>query len=167
MNLQKTDAIISGSIAKIETALMEDLESFRYNSVNNTATISFKAGKSFNNNYFSPKSAKFTPDINPTANGDEHIYSLSYKLPGLTNENELKIMQDTLKLHLVRITDSNGTRLLIPNCRITVPQNIGLLIADFTGYTITFLSRLPHRAPIDMTLGVTVQSIADDPYSEV
>jgi len=165
MNLTRPDARISGGIAKIETALMEDLDYFRYNSVNNTATINFKNGKSFDNNYFSPKSAKFTPEINPTNNGKEHVYSLLFNIPGITNDNELKIMQNSEKLHLVRITDNNGTRLILPYCKITSPHDIGKIIQDFTGYTVIFSVKLPHRAPIDMTLGIELQSIAEDQYS--
>lgn len=154
MTLTKPNQNISGGISKIEYALMNDLASFRINPSNNTITYEFLSGRSFNVAYFTTGSVIFKVDSKITANGHIYNYSIDFDIPGIDASRSLFLTLFEAGPFFVRITDNNGSRLLIPYAKLVSPESIGKMLPAFTGNTVSFSSSLPFRAPVDQSFYV-------------
>lgn len=159
MLTEKHTQNISGMITKIELAFMSDISLFEYFPVNNSASITFVEGKSFSEDYFSPKSARLVPKTDDTQHGDVFSFELSYKTAGLDASNIIKLAKATGKRLCLRITDNNGSRIILPFAKVIFTLNIGEQQGNHTGLSITITSVLPYPAPLDQSLGTSIPKI--------
>jgi hypothetical protein len=159
MLTEKHTRNISGLITKIESAFMSDISLLEYFAVNNSASITFVEGKSFSEDYFSPKSARLNSKTDETQHGDVFSFELSYKTAGLDASNTIKLAKATGKRICLRITDNNGSRIILPYAKVLFTPNIGEQQGNHTGLTITITSVLPHPAPMDQSLGTSIPII--------
>jgi hypothetical protein len=162
MTLTKPNRNISGGISKIEYALIDDLASFRINPSNNTITYEFLSDRSFSVAYFTKGSVIFKADSKITVNGHIFNYSLDFDIPGIDATRSLFLTLFEAGPFLVRITDNNGSRLLIPNAKLVSPESMGKVLQEFTGNTVSFLSSLPFRAPVDQSFWVANTPVEGD-----
>ncbi len=151
---------ITGYITKIEAALMSDLNSIYYFPVNNSMTIAFKEGKAFSEEYFSKGSARLNPKTDPTNQGNLYGFELSWQNAGLEASETINLSESSEELIILRITDNNNSRIILPYCRISFSQNIGQQHGNFTGLAIVANTLLPHPAPMDLSLGVAVTPVS-------
>jgi len=154
MSLTKPGRNISGGITKIEYALMGDLANFRVNPSNNSLSFEFMTGTSFSTAYFTAGSVIFKPETRITVNGHIYNYTIDFDIPGIDAARSLFITMNEAGFFIVRITDNNGSRLIIPYMKLVSPESIGKTPIGFTGNTISFSASLSFRAPVDQSFYV-------------
>ncbi|MFH1118222.1 MAG: hypothetical protein V1775_00255 [Bacteroidota bacterium] len=162
MSLSKPNQNISGGIYKIEYTLMSDLATFRINPSNNTISYDFITGRSFSIAYFTKGSVIFKPEHKITVNGHIYNYTLDFDIPGIDATRSLFLTLFEAGPFLVRITENNGSRLLIPYAKLVSPESMGKVLPEFTGNTISFSSSLPFRAPVDQSFYVANTPVEGD-----
>lgn len=159
MITSKAPVNISGGISKIEIVLMSDLKTFIHHPSNNTIFYQFNTGKSFTEEYFTKDSVKFSSREEVTDNGNRYLYEIKWEVAGITKESNQALRANKYSRRLISITDTNGSRMLIPFMKLTSPSAIGDNVAKFTGHTVIFTANLPYPAPLDMSLGVKMPVI--------
>ena len=104
-------------------------------------------------------SVKFSNREEVTDNGNRHLYEIKWEVAGITKESNQALRANKFSRRLISITDTNGSRMLIPFMKLTSPSAIGDNVAKFTGHTVIFTANLPYPAPLDMSLGVKIPVI--------